>query len=1607
MKQPKKVFNFDYLRSPNTLTYRWFKYVFLVFLVLQGSVSFCQTLTLSQSVSNASPVEFEAFDYIINISCNSTTGDCLDAQMTGTLPDAIDYVSFSDPLPLGVSSATYDPVTRQYVIAFDQGDGNDLAQGSSIQIRLQVLFPWRTIATSSATNTVTASSSNTPSVNASATATVANGSTSVGDFMDLKLPQTYEVISDIEVYWRVYVGNRGFTDIDNYEMIDRLPANTTFTQVRTPEFPNINSPGVIYYELSNNPGVWNFWFNFNLNLREEYDAIDLGLAPGVTVTAIRMTLGTIPGGGLYNGLRYDQYDASLIIYAQIASGLADGTVITNCVDYAGTIGGSAASDNACTDNIIDSSIALREPSGYHGYYDINTGDPISLLNIGDTAQIEFTYYSEAVMVEDIMGAVITMVVPAGMSYVPGSWGYGWDCTDPMDGQEPEIQTGTLPDGRDFVRVVYDNDFSNVFNMEADGYWQGCEYVIKVVADAGATPGDVFSYQYFNATEPHFTDCGTLDTDNYLNGYAPTYCSTTTDIRLILPPSSAGVISEKEVIGTLDASYSKYPATGTTVPGGLSNYRITLTNPNATPIDNIRLYDILPFVGDSEVLDASTNRFSQWQPNLASQITTPAGVTVYYSTESNPCRDDLAGSNPTPFPNPCDAPGWTTIAPPDITDVRALYFEMWGVTLNQNESVTIDFEMRAPVNAPTAGEIAWNSFAFVADNATTGSELLPTEPIKVGVEIVEGTVPIAGDFIWDDVNGNGLQDVGEPGIDGVRVALYEDTNGNGIAEPGAGDNEYTWSISANGGQYIFSDFPFGDYFLVFSDFPVGYIGTISDVGSNDGLDSDGVITMVSTYTGTTDRNDIDLGLYQFDCSTEVIIPEVELSKSGETNTEYFDANGLISNISNYDLEVTTSGTSLLGYDYANANYGLTGSLYNTDPSDPIPNFEGMTIGPFNESGDVTLNFARPTLSLSFSIKWLSQQILGEYGGSLPTGEEFLDNFTADVPINTSYTPYNSPLDTDTDGNIDGPTTAWDGSQITTFYADGRGEVVITALSTPFTSITFSHTQIGTPGGFPIYEISYCPAPVLWECTSDILQNPEFESGFTDWVDWGNSSLSTDAYVNDNAMLINGGAGGRAQALSVTPGETYRLSFYSKKTGSEAASAGFNVKDVNNNNIYSIARGVYENVYEYHSITMSIPENGDRLEVYAWKNAGTGTAYYDAFCLELVNDICGGGGEPNSDGDSICNRYDIDDDNDGIRDIDESMCNGNWQELVQWTHNTPGNTGDSEILYPAGIASAGLEGYGSGITATLTTTYVLMAGVDQLDLSSAILDDDYLEYSITTQADISAIYLHQFRMTKHGLASLGEVGNYGYDFSILVSDDGFATSSIISDIFTVDDNVDPDFVSFFQEVDDNYYYLRPNTTYTFRCYFYNKTTDSSVRALYDDFTIEAQVCDQVWDTDGDGYPNSEDLDSDNDGLTDLTESGHPVADSNNDGIVDGADTGSGINGLLDALETTADNGSINYTISDSESTGDGIYDPYELDSDGDGCFDTIESEISNLDPDDDGTAGTGVPSVNSNGLVIGATYPLPINNYWQDVLYNFCQACRVARTNPHIMYYRAKR
>ena len=112
----------------------------------------------------------------------------------------------------------------------------------------------------------------------------------------------------------------------------------------------------------------------------------------------------------------------------------------------------------------------------------------------------------------------------------------------------------------------------------------------------------------------------------------------------------------------------------------------------------------------------------------------------------------------------------------------------------------------------------------------------------------------GDFVWEDVNGNGIQDNGELGIAGVTVQLH--SGGTGVAS----------TVTDADGFYQFTGVRPGSYSLLIND-PV-YQPTLPNQGFDDTKDSDFIpspapLGWTGSYQIVSGQNEtsIDAGLYR--------------------------------------------------------------------------------------------------------------------------------------------------------------------------------------------------------------------------------------------------------------------------------------------------------------------------------------------------------------------------------------------------------------------------------------------------------------------------------------------------------------------------------------------------------------------------------------------------------------------------------------------------------------------------------------------------------------------------------------------------------------------------
>ncbi|RYY77553.1 MAG: hypothetical protein EOO69_13865, partial [Moraxellaceae bacterium] len=115
----------------------------------------------------------------------------------------------------------------------------------------------------------------------------------------------------------------------------------------------------------------------------------------------------------------------------------------------------------------------------------------------------------------------------------------------------------------------------------------------------------------------------------------------------------------------------------------------------------------------------------------------------------------------------------------------------------------------------------------------------------------------GDYVWKDINSNGKQDAGEPGIAGVTVKL---TLPNATVQTKTTDGN---------GYYLFTGLPAGAYTVTFTT-PTGYVPTVSNAaGVDDALDSDPVNGVVAVNLGAGEVNKtIDAGYKVQACTNTV-------------------------------------------------------------------------------------------------------------------------------------------------------------------------------------------------------------------------------------------------------------------------------------------------------------------------------------------------------------------------------------------------------------------------------------------------------------------------------------------------------------------------------------------------------------------------------------------------------------------------------------------------------------------------------------------------------------------------------------------------------------------
>ena len=140
-----------------------------------------------------------------------------------------------------------------------------------------------------------------------------------------------------------------------------------------------------------------------------------------------------------------------------------------------------------------------------------------------------------------------------------------------------------------------------------------------------------------------------------------------------------------------------------------------------------------------------------------------------------------------------------------------------------------------------------------DNVTATDDAVvdvPDEPASIG------------DLAWVDLNGNGVQDAGEPGLPGVIVTLLDSTNG-----------VVATTMTDENGTYLFADVNPGDYTVTFAPTQTWWKVTEQDAGNDDAADSDidaNGVTETFTLVSLVDDLTRDAGFVFDDSAASIAI-----------------------------------------------------------------------------------------------------------------------------------------------------------------------------------------------------------------------------------------------------------------------------------------------------------------------------------------------------------------------------------------------------------------------------------------------------------------------------------------------------------------------------------------------------------------------------------------------------------------------------------------------------------------------------------------------------------------------------------------------------------------
>ena len=467
-------------------------------------------------------------------------------------------------------------------------------------------------------------------------------------------------------------------------------------------------------------------------------------------------------------------------------------------------------------------------------------------------------------------------------------------------------------------VWNDSNFNGIQDLGEAGvggitvnlYDSGLSFITSTSTDAfgnyffgGLTPGDYiveFMAPGFIFTEANVGPDDTIDSDaDPITGRTP---STNVVLFQQSPSLDAGIIPITELgsIGDFvwrDLNFNGIQDAGE--PGilgatvNLYDDTLTLIDSQVTAADGLYLFDLL-IPGDYfvEFLLPSGMLFTHqdfgFDNSVDSDVNPITGFTPLISV--SPGSSNLgwdAGAILETELSSINSSVWEDLNGNGLQDVGESGLSGFTVNLFRSDDILVDSTVSGPGGFYSFTDILPGEFYL--EFFTSGSYLFTSQEIGADPTVDSDPNPLTGftnnfilgpstiddtrdaglfqladisSSIFEDLNGNGNRDAGDPGADGVLIDLYQVT--------GSGNVLVDSTTSSGGGFYSFSDITPGDYFVDFTP-PAGFIISPKDVGASEATDSD-----ADPLTGETDIFTIESGVSLTDPTLGINVGNASIS-----------------------------------------------------------------------------------------------------------------------------------------------------------------------------------------------------------------------------------------------------------------------------------------------------------------------------------------------------------------------------------------------------------------------------------------------------------------------------------------------------------------------------------------------------------------------------------------------------------------------------------------------------------------------------------------------------------------------------------------------------------